>query len=210
VGGDLYDFFLLNEDHLFFAVGDVSGKGVPAALYMAAAKFLMKEHAVREMNPSNILAAANRELCIDNESLMFVTVFCGILNFRTGELRYSNAGHLPPVMIRKDLLRRQPEWLPLPEGFFLGVNEHTEYRTESVILQAGDGLFLYTDGVTEAMNEKQEFYSEARLLEILADPGDATPEACIQKVMHSLEDFTGGAAQSDDITVLAIRFRGSS
>lgn len=208
VGGDLYDFFLVDQEHLFFSIGDVSGKGVPAALFMAVAKILMKGHAGKDMDPSEILAGANTELCIDNDSMMFVTVFCGILNFKTGELKYSNAGHNPPIMIRKEDQKHKPDWLPLPSGIFLAVMENAQYKTEKVTLGAGDSLLLYTDGVTEAMNESGQPYSDARLLQFVADQGAAMPEPLIHEVMRSVKEHTGDAPQSDDITMLALHFKG--
>jgi phosphoserine phosphatase RsbU/P len=209
VGGDLYDFFLIDREHLFFSIGDVSGKGVPAALFMAVAKILMKGHAGTDMDPSEILAGANTELCIDNDSMMFVTVFCGILNFKTGELKYSNAGHNPPIIIRSDGGRFSADWLPLPAGFFLAIMEDAAYKTETVTLQPGDRLFLYTDGVTEAMNEGEQPYSDERLLQFIAEREAAMPETLIHAVMHDLKAFTGDAPQSDDITMVALHFRGS-
>ena len=115
VGGDLYDFFLLDEETLFFSIGDVSGKGVPAALFMAASKILMKGTISRELELSEALGKVNRELCIENEATMFLTFFCGVLNFKTGKLTYSNAGHNPPLLLRSG---RKPEWLPVPPGIF--------------------------------------------------------------------------------------------
>ncbi len=205
VGGDLYDFFLLDDDHLFFSIGDVSGKGVPAALFMAAAKTLMKGTAGREMAPSEILSKVNHELCLENDSMMFVTVFCGILNFRTGEVRYSNAGHNPPLVLRPE---RPPEWLPLPEGFLLGAMEDSPYETRQILLAPGDTLLLYTDGVTEAMNGDKLFYEERRLVRVTEDHGQAPPEELIQEVLRSVRAFAGSEPQSDDITMLALAFRG--
>jgi sigma-B regulation protein RsbU (phosphoserine phosphatase) len=205
VGGDLYDFFLLDEDHLFFSIGDVSGKGVPAALFMAAAKTLMKGTASREMAPSEILSKVNRELCRENDSLMFVSVFCGILNFRTGEVRYSNAGHNPPLVLRPG---RPPEWLPLPEGFFLGTMEDSVYETRQILLAPDDMLLLYTDGVTEAMNGDKLFYEERRLTRVTEDHGHESPEELVGQILRSVREFAGSEPQSDDITMLALSFRG--
>ena len=205
VGGDLYDFFLLDEDHLFFSIGDVSGKGVPAALFMAAAKTLMKGTASREMAPSEVLSKVNHELCLENDSMMFVTVFCGILNFRTGEVRYSNAGHNPPLVLRPG---RPPEWLPLPEGFLLGTMEDSLYETRQILLAPGDTLLLYTDGVTEAMNGDKLFYEERRLVRVTEEHGQAPPEELVREILRSVRAFAGSEPQSDDITMLALSFRG--
>jgi len=205
VGGDLYDFFLLDEDHLFFSIGDVSGKGVPAALFMAAAKTLMKGTANREMTPAEVLSKVNHELCRENDSMMFVTVFCGILNFRTGEMRYSNAGHNPPLVLRPG---RPPEWLPLPDGFLLGVREESVYETRQILLAPGDMLLLYTDGVTEAMNSDRLFYEERRLIRVAEGHGQESPEGLVREVLRSVRDFADSEPQSDDITMLALSFRG--
>jgi sigma-B regulation protein RsbU (phosphoserine phosphatase) len=205
VGGDLYDFFLLDEENLFFAIGDVSGKGVPAALFMAAAKILMKGIVSRDVDIAETLRKVNSELCIENEATMFLTYFCGILNFRTGELKYSNAGHNPPLLIREG---GKTEWLPLPEGIFLGVFEESSYVTVTIRLEPGDALFLYTDGVTEAMNPGEEVYSEERLSGLIAALSGSHPEKMVQEVVRDVQSFAGRAPQWDDITALALRYRG--
>ncbi len=205
VGGDLYDFFLLNDETLFFSIGDVSGKGVPAALFMAVSKILMKGTVTRDMNLSDALEKVNRELCIENEATMFVTVFCGILNFRTGEVLYSNAGHNPPLLLRDG---GQPEWLVLPKGIFLGVFEDSRYGDMTAVLKPGDTLFLYTDGVTEAMNGDGKAFSDERLYRLLENRTSDSPDGLVQDVIRSVQDFTGTAPQWDDITVLALQFKG--
>ncbi len=205
VGGDLYDFFLLDEDHLFFSIGDVSGKGVPAALFMAAAKTLMKGTAGRNISPAEVLARVNRELCLENDSMMFVTVFCGVLNFRTGEVVYSNAGHNPPLVLRPG---RPPEWLPLPDGFFLGTMEDAAYETRRILLAPGDMVLLYTDGVTEAMNGQKAFYQEERLIRVAENHEQGSPEELVREIIESVRAFAGNEPQSDDITLLALAFRG--
>lgn len=205
VGGDLYDFFLLDKDHLFFSIGDVSGKGVPAALFMAAAKTLMKGTAGRDMAPSEVLSRVNRELCLENDSMMFVTVFCGMLNFRTGEVLYSNAGHNPPLVLRPG---QPPEWLPLPDGFLLGTMEDSAYETRRILLTPGEMLLLYTDGVTEAMNGEKAFYYEERLIRAAKDHEQGSPEELVREILQSVRDFAGSEPQSDDITLLALSFRG--
>jgi len=205
VGGDLYDFFLLDEEHLFFSIGDVSGKGVPAALFMAAAKTLMKGTAGRGISPSEVLSRVNRELCLENDSLMFVTVFCGVLNFRTGEVFYSNAGHNPPLVLRPG---QPPEWLPLPDGFFLGTMEDAVYETRRTVLAPGDRLLIYTDGVTEAMNDQKAFYQEERLIRVAKEHGQNSPEELVREILGSVRAFAGSEPQSDDITLLALLFRG--
>jgi len=206
VGGDLYDFFLIDEEHVFFSIGDVSGKGVPAALFMAVTKTLMKGIASQAVFPSMALSNVNQELCKDNDSSMFVTVFCGILNFKTGELLFANAGHNLPVLISAG---GEISWLESPPGFLLGIVEDAEFETSRMILTPGDTLFLYTDGVTEAMNLQQEFFSDPTLIETIAKcPDQRTPETIIDCVMKAVKTFTGAEPQSDDITMLALHYRG--
>ncbi|NDY55411.1 SpoIIE family protein phosphatase [Desulfovibrio sulfodismutans] len=205
VGGDLYDFFLLDETHLFFSVGDVSGKGVPAALFMAVTKTLVKGNAEPGMDPAAILSRVNTELCVDNEQLLFVTMFCGILDFTTGELAFSNAGHNPPVLLRAD---GATDFLELPRGLFLGIMEDAAYRTGRIVLGPGDALVVYTDGVTEAMNEAEELYSSLRLLELLRAATDKSAVALTDTVMESVITYEGDAPQADDITVLALTYTG--
>jgi phosphoserine phosphatase RsbU/P len=204
IGGDLYDFFLLDQDHLFFAVGDVSDKGIPAALFMAVSKTLLKGMAEAGMEPSEILNKVNVELCRDNDSMMFVTVFCGILNFRSGELTYSNAGHEPPALVKRG---QPPQWLEIPAGFLLGVNEASQYRTAQARLEPGDLLFVYTDGVTEAMNADQALYSNERLLQTVQAHPRASAEQIVKAVMDSVKEYASGVPQSDDITALAVQFK---
>ncbi|MDI9571378.1 MAG: SpoIIE family protein phosphatase [Pseudomonadota bacterium] len=205
VGGDLYDFFLIDDDHVFFSIGDVSGKGVPAALFMAVTKTLIKGIAGHSVLPSQVLEQVNRELCKDNDSSMFVTVCCGLLNFKTGELLFSNAGHNLPVMLPAG---GGSAWLESPPGFLLGIMEDARYETLRLALNPGDTLFLYTDGVTEAMNEREEFFSDAALLRTLdACPG-GDPEKLVKCVFGAVKAFAGAEPQSDDITVLALRYRG--
>ncbi|MFW6324260.1 MAG: SpoIIE family protein phosphatase, partial [Desulfovibrionales bacterium] len=207
VGGDLYDFFLLDEEHLFFSVGDVSDKGVPAALFMAVTKTLMKGIAEHHVSPSDVLARVNEELCSENDSNMFVTLVCGILNVRTGELLYSNAGHNPPIFSKQG---RAPEWLELPPGLVLGAMEGVPYQTKRIMLNPGDSLLVHTDGVTEAMNDSKEIYSDERLLKFMHDIHGRNPEENVQQVMHSVKEYAGDTPQSDDITLLSILYKGST
>jgi len=207
VGGDLYSFFPMDEDHFFFAIGDVSGKGIPAALFMAVTITLMKGTATarEDREPAEILALVNRELCQENDTLMFVSVFCGILNVRTGELRYSNAGHNPPVFFPQD---GPAGWLKVPEGILLGVLESAEYRTERMVLHPGDALVLYTDGVTEAMDPEKRLFSDARLLAVVDEQPDGDPEELVGGIVGAVRAYAGREPQSDDITVLAVRWMG--
>ncbi|MDD5677447.1 MAG: SpoIIE family protein phosphatase [Kiritimatiellae bacterium] len=208
VGGDLYDFFLLDDQHLFFSIGDVADKGVPAALFMAVTKTLMKGIALQGgLDPAGIMEHVNQELCKENDTNMFVTVFCGVLNFCTGKLVYSNAGHNPPLIRRAG---SQPEELPVPKGIVLGTIEAVRYSTASLILHAGDTLVLYTDGVTEACNPSQDLYSMERLRETAAGVSDQEPKTVVDAIFQSVNAYAAGAPQSDDITVLALHYHGES
>ncbi|MGC9195717.1 MAG: PP2C family protein-serine/threonine phosphatase [Syntrophobacteraceae bacterium] len=201
VGGDLYDYFLLDEDHLFFTVGDVSDKGIPAALFMAVTKTLLKGIAEKRLSPSEILRKCNIGLCMGNDSMMFVTLFCGILDLRSGLLRYSNAGHEHPFLVRKDA---RPEELRVPEGIFLGVDEEASYKTMEIVLEAGDRLIVYTDGVTEALNSAGQFYSHQNLVAELESSGSLRAEEIANKIVEAVNAFASGVAQADDITLLAL------
>jgi len=203
VGGDFYDFMLLDEDRLSFAIGDVSGKGVPAALFMSVAKTLLKVIASKVRRPDAILAELNNELCRDNDTGMFVTIFYGILHIPSGELEYSNGGHnLPYVLSQNGAV--QP--LDKTGGMALGVLEDVTYRAKKSILRAGDGLFLYTDGVTEAMDRAGNFFSDRRLQEFLQRAHGSSPTELIRSVVNEVKRFSCGAEQSDDITTLAIQY----
>jgi sigma-B regulation protein RsbU (phosphoserine phosphatase) len=205
VGGDLYDFFLIGPDRLLLLVGDVSGKGVPAALFMAVTKTLVKGIAEQESDPAEILTKVNRELCVDNESMLFVTMFLAILDCRTGLLTFSNAGHNPPARIAPD---GAVSWLALPRGLFLGIMEDSVYRTATVQLLPGEKLVAFTDGVTEAQNLGQELYGTDRLQVTLARAAALTPEAIDDAIMQAVNEFAGEAEQADDITVLTLLYRG--
>ena len=163
VGGDFYDFFFIDDNHLCFLIADVAGKGVPAALYMMVAKTLLKSEGQRLEDPGQILSYVNNVLAADNDRCMFATVFCAILEIHSGEVRFANAGHNPPLVINSSGIR----YLALKSGFVLGPMEDTTYETERITLQPGDTLFLYTDGVTEAANFANELYGEQQLLAAL-------------------------------------------
>jgi len=174
---------------------------------MAASKIAMKGSMSRDTDLSETLGKVNRELCVDNEATMFVTVFCGTLNFKTGELHYSNAGHNPPLLLRPG---KDPEWLPLPEGLFLGVFEDSAYKTVSTQINPGDTLLLYTDGVTEAMNREGQAYSDERLFGLAGKKAGVSPETLVRDVVQSVHEYAGEEPQSDDITLLVLQYKGSS
>ncbi|NIU88429.1 MAG: SpoIIE family protein phosphatase, partial [Nitrosopumilaceae archaeon] len=172
VGGDFYDFFFLQDDEftykgnnkLFFVIGDVSGKGVPASLFMALTKTLLKAKASSNIKPSQLLSAVNRDLCIDNENCMFVTVFCGVLDIDSGEFEYSNGGHNPPYIVSKT---RGVRMIEGETGIALGIHDEAKFVTYNEKLNADEGLYLFTDGVTEAMDIDYNLYSEERLEKFL-------------------------------------------
>ena len=202
VGGDFYDFFFIDDNRLCFAIGDVSGKGVPASLFMAVTTTLFRTTAVRVSRPDEILFLLNRELCRGNESCMFVTVFCAILDIRTGEVEYSNGGHNLPYFVS------HAETRPLRNtgGMALGFTEDVTYRSEKIMLRPGDGLFLYTDGVTEAMDEGGNQFSEPRLAEFLHEANGSSATEIIHGAVDQVRRHSAGAPQSDDITALTLKY----
>ncbi|MDD3518177.1 MAG: SpoIIE family protein phosphatase [Chromatiales bacterium] len=205
VGGDLYDFFFIDDQHFCFVIGDVSGKGVPAAFFMAVTKTLFKAVAERGLEPGEVLSRVNDDLADDNDSCMFVTLFCAILDVRTGELRYASAGHNPPVLMRAG---GTPAFLPVPAQPVAGGLDGVEYHTEKVMLHSGDLLFMYTDGVNEAMDRNDEIYGDERLLATLTTLHAANPGSSIRSMMDDVKTHTQGAEQSDDITMMALQFYG--
>jgi sigma-B regulation protein RsbU (phosphoserine phosphatase) len=203
VGGDLYDFSLLDDTRLFFYVGDVADKGVPASLIMAITMTLMKRASVQPgITPAGILDQVNKTLAEDNENVMFVTLFAGILDLKTGDLAFSNAGHNPPVILRPD---GECSFLKLPDGLVLGAMTDAKYCDDTVRLGPGDMIVTYTDGVTEAMNPKRELYSEARLKETVMRMTGRSVEDTIEAIITSVKNHAAGAPQSDDIAVLAVK-----
>lgn len=205
VGGDFYDFFFLDERRICLIIGDVSDKGVPAALYMMVAKTLLKSEALRGASPAQILERTNSILALDNETSMFVTVLCAILDTDTGQLDCANAGHLPPIIQSADNSTAYHSFSP---GFVLGPMPDINYRTEQLILRPGELFLLYTDGVNEAVNQALEEYGERRLLDCVTAHPAATPKQIIDTIQAEVHTFANGAPQSDDITMLAIRYLG--
>ena len=201
VGGDFYDFFLVDQDHLAVVIADVSGKGVPAALFMVIAKTLIKNHAQAGQEPAQVFETVNNQLCSNNEAGMFVTAFLGVLEISTGRFTYVNAGHNPPLAA---LGGQEYDWLPVRSGFVLAGMENIRYRQQEILFQPGDSLLLYTDGVTEALNPAQELYSDQRLKDFL-NSGVLTGQPLEEqlRLLHGdIERFAGGAEQADDITML--------
>ncbi|MFH1480009.1 MAG: PP2C family protein-serine/threonine phosphatase, partial [Pseudomonadota bacterium] len=207
VGGDFYDFFFVDEDRLAFIIGDVSGKGVPAALFMMTTKILLKNEALRGLPADEILYHVNNILSPDNETSMFVTILCGILDTATGELQIGNAGHLPPLLCKEG---QDLEFLDLPRNFVLGPMEGTPFPSYKTGLRPGETLFFYTDGVTEAMNTRGEFFEAQRFKEVVSALKNNNLTEIINGVRKEIGDFAEGAEQSDDITMLAVRFYGKN
>lgn len=206
VGGDLYDFCMLDDEHLFFYVGDVSDKGVPAALFMAVTMALMKRAAQgKDAEPARILELVNKDLSEENDKLLFVTLCCFILNVKTGEFVYSNAGHDAPVIAHSD---GSSEWLELPKGIVLGVDPVAAYQTRSGKLVAGDTLLVYTDGVNEAMSPDRQVYSNERLLATTGTLAGMGAKEAAETLMASVKEHAAGAPPSDDITIMTLTYRG--
>jgi phosphoserine phosphatase RsbU/P len=201
VGGDFYDFFFVDDRHLCFLIADVTGKGVPAALYMMVAKTLLKTEGQRLGEPHKILTAVNTVLAADNESCMFTTVFCAVLDIRTGEVRFSNAGHNPPLVVRAGGVQA----LPMTGGLMLGPIAGVVYESGRIVLQERDLLFLYTDGVPEATNLDGDLFDDERMIEAVANGPRHDPAAMIRHLGEEITRHANGAPQSDDITMLAIR-----
>jgi sigma-B regulation protein RsbU (phosphoserine phosphatase) len=205
VGGDFYDLFLIDDNHFCFCVGDVSGKGVPAALFMAVTKTLIKSRAANDLSPASILSHVNSELSQRNESCMFVTVFLGILDLRSGDVAYGNAGHNPPYLKRAN---GELERIDQRHGPVIGAADGLAYGQDHLVMDAGDMLFLYTDGVTEAMDVDETLYSENRLKELLAANELSSVEHAVQVSVDDVWAFQGEAEQADDVTVLSVVYEG--
>lgn len=205
VGGDFYDFFFVDEDHLALVMADVSGKGVPAALFMVITKTLINDYSLIDGNPATVFTEVNRRLCESNDNCLFVTAWIGIIEISTGNVMFTNAGHNPPLLARKG---GSYEYLRVRSGLVLAGMEDTRYKSSSFELQPGDALFLYTDGVTEAVNTSMELYGEERLKHLLNQETVKGPEELLDSVRADLADFVGEADQFDDITMLAFQYHG--
>lgn len=203
VGGDLYDFFL-DGSKLYFAIGDVSGKGVPASLFMAITRSLFHTLSSHRLSASEIVASMNNSISDSNESNMFVTLIVGILNLDTGVLNICNAGHNPPALILAD---GSVEFMNIKTNLFVGVLEGFEYVEEEYVLERGTKLFLYTDGVTEAENEIKELYSEECLLKTLRETASLDVQAMTDAVMTSIVAHVKEASRSDDLAMLIIHYK---
>ncbi|WP_016950028.1 SpoIIE family protein phosphatase [Anabaena sp. PCC 7108] len=206
VGGDLYDFFLLGSDRLCIIIGDVADKGFPAALLMARTVTLIRTLTKPFNTPSEILHTVNQELCAENEECLFVTVFCGVIDLRSGNFTYASGGHDAPLLIHN----RQVQYLDLETSSPLGLYEDSVFVESECILAPNDLILLYTDGITEAMNCEGEIFSEERLIEIITSYPPTNPARAVRTIVHFCQQFVGDAPQSDDITLLAVQYLPSS
>lgn len=204
VGGDFYDFHRAGSN-LYFCIADVSGKGVPAALMMAVTRTLFRSLILTEASPQEIVSAVNRELCSEADPSMFVTAFCGVLDLRDGRLRFVNAGHNRPFLVSIDGHVRP---LPARPGLALGCLPGFAYVEEEVVLRLGDLIYLYTDGITEATNARDDMFSEQGLASALREHADADARVIANATVSAVVTFAGGAPQSDDLAVLCIRYFG--
>lgn len=205
VGGDFYDFFFIDEKRFCFCVGDVSGKGVPAALFMAMTKTLIKSRAADDFSTASIITHVNDELSEDNKTSMFVTIFICILNTRTGEMTYTNGGHNPPVIKHAS---GSITSLNARHGPLVGALAGIAYKEETITLLPNDQIVLYTDGITEAMDKNNQLYSEKRLLALISDLTYQQVEPLVNLITSDVKAFEDGAEQADDITILAFEFIG--
>ena len=203
VGGDFYDFFFIDENHFAFLIADVSGKGIPAALFMMNAKSLLKSNLLSGYPLDIAINKTNNELCVTNDAGMFFTAFIAILNTVTGELEYVNAGHNPPAIKLGD----EFEYLKSDNNLVISAMDNYEYKASKVFLKPENSILIYTDGVTEAQNTKEEFYGEERLINLL-NKKEQEPKEIIESVKTSIEEFSDGASQFDDITMLDIKYLG--
>ncbi len=206
VGGDFYDFFIVNDEKLAFIVADVSGKGVPAALFMVIAKTLIKNYTQMNMDPAEVFTTVNHILCDGNDAGLFVTAWMGVLEITSGKLTYVNAGHNPPLIKRAN---GEFEYLRERTGFVLAGMDGIKYRQNNLELYPGDRIFLYTDGVTESTNEHEELYGEERLQHFLNNHETGNTEEVLDSLRKDLRDFSNEAPQFDDITMLLLDYKGT-
>jgi phosphoserine phosphatase RsbU/P len=204
VGGDFYDFFMMDAHRLGFVIGDVSGKGISAAIFMAVSRTLIRATGLKGDSASSCIYYVNNLLCKESVSSMFVTVFYGILDTQTGEVEYVNAGHNPPYLLSSGGISK----LEMTDGLALGVFEDFTYESRKIQLKKGDQLLLYTDGVVEAFNPEEKAYGDERFENFLSQSINRPIETIVKMAFAELNDFAGGASQSDDITLLGITYKG--
>ena len=206
VGGDFYDFFLIDDDHLCLVIADVSGKGIPASLFMMNSKVLIKSFASGNNSPAEVLEKVNKEICENNQMEMFVTVWLGVLELSTGKIVASNAGHEYPVIGHAG---GEFELIKDRHGFVVGGMDDVKYKDYELQLEPGDKLFVYTDGVPEATNVKNELFGTDRMLDALNADSYAPVEELLRNVRKAVSEFTAGAEQFDDLTMLAVEYTGN-
>ncbi len=206
VGGDFYDFFLVDDNHLALVISDVSGKGVPAALFMMATKILISDRTLMGGTPAEILSFVNKRICASNEAGMFVTVWLGIMDIKTGKVTAANAGHEYPALCRKG---GEFEILKDDHSFVVGGMDGIRYKDYEFTLKAGDTLFVYTDGIPEANNINEELFGAERMVDTLNSQPDAEPEQLLTTLKKEVDEFVGDAVQFDDFTMLCLKYHGS-
>lgn len=206
VGGDFYDFFLIDEDHLALVIADVSGKGVPAALFMMAAKILISDRTLMGGTPAEILSFVNKRICANNQAEMFLTVWLGILDIKTGRITAANAGHEYPALCRKG---GEFEVLKDDHSFIVGGMDGIRYKNYEFSLKEGDTLFVYTDGIPEANNTSEELFGTDKMVEALNINSDGEPSEILENVKRNVDDFVGDSVQFDDFTMLCLRYNGN-
>lgn len=207
VGGDFYDFFMIDNDRLGIVIGDVSGKGIPAAIFMAVSRTLIRATGLKNLSPGDCLSYVNNLLCTESVSCMFVTVFYGILNMTTGELEYANAGHNPP------LIMNSPGKFHILEStgdFILGCFHDTQYQTRSIHFKPQEAILLFTDGVTEAFDVNELVYSDERLRNLILSISHLPSDELVNAIVDDVRLFAGSAPQSDDITLLYLKYNGGT
>jgi sigma-B regulation protein RsbU (phosphoserine phosphatase) len=202
VGGDFYDFFRIDDDRIGFVMADVSGKGIPAAIFMAVSRTLIRATGIRGGKPSECIAYSNKLLAAESVDSMFVTVFYGILNVNTGEVTFCNAGHNPPYLMKPD---GTVEPLPIMNDPMVGAIDGLDYHDGTLQLEHGDSIVLFTDGVTEAVNKDFEEFGDSRLKKTLEGVTRQSCQQTIETVKADVAAFVGEAEQSDDITILALK-----
>lgn len=205
VGGDFYDFFLIDDDHLCMVMADVSGKGVPAALFMMASKIILAHNAMMGKSPAEILTDANAAICANNREDMFVTVWLGILELSTGKLTAANAGHEYPVIKKAN---SGFELIKDKHGMIIGGMEGIRFKQYELTMEAGEKLFLYTDGVPEANNANTELFGIDNMIKALNTDPNAAPKEILEQVRKSVDGFVMDAEQFDDLTMLCLEYKG--
>jgi phosphoserine phosphatase RsbU/P len=204
VGGDFYDFFMIDSTQLGFVIGDVSGKGVPAAIFMAVSRTLIRATGIKGVSAGECLRYVNKLLCSESVASMFVTVFYGILDLNTGEVEFVNAGHNPPYLLSSSGIRK----IEITGDTVLGVFDDIRFRPGKIQMRPGEKLFLYTDGVTEAFDNREEAYGEDRLENFLRESMSLPIESIVKGSLDGVKMFVNGAPQSDDITLLSLTYIG--